>query len=130
MAATSWIKQNTLQDDVVQGLIDYPGAFDYSPTVEFAERPAAMAHWKIAYLMYPNREELSNRSAQIVRLLDVEDGKSRYQLAQQLAIDYLYIGTEERRQHPNLLASLAKETEFFSQVYYNDGAAVFKVNKK
>ncbi len=129
MDAVRWIRQNTPEYAVVQSRIDYAGHFDYSLTVCFAERKAALAHWKVAYNRYPNLAAIDGRVAEIRRIFQTDDSTERLQILDKLGIDYLFVGERERASFPGCEEKI-KGTPSISEVYANSEVRVYAVEKR
>jgi len=128
MEAASWLKNNTADTSVVQSLIDYPGGrFSYSLTVCFGERKAALALWKIAYLLYPNVESLQERVEQIQTIFTTEEDEKRYAAARDLRINYLFIGNKERRHFPGCESKVSGDSGHFRRVFANEEVRIYEV---
>lgn len=126
MAAAQWLRQNTPYDAVVQSRIDYPGHFDYSLTVCFGERRAALAHWKIARNRYPNKVAIDGRVDKIRRIFQSADDSERLWLLDELGIGYLFVGEKERSSFPGCEERI-KRNPSIQKVYANDDVRVYRV---
>lgn len=126
MAAAQWLRQNTPHDAVVQSRIDYPGHFDYSLTVCFGERRAALAHWKIAHVLYPNLHALKERAKEIKTIFMEEDKLERYNTLKKLGINYIFIGAKERKSFPGCELRIALDTGHFKRVYRNKEVGIYQ----
>jgi len=126
MAAAQWLRQNTPHDAVVQSRIDYPGHFDYSLTVCFGERRAALAHWKIAHVLYPNLQALKERAKEIKTIFMAEDKLERYNALKKLGINYIFIGTKERKSFPGCEFRIALDTAHFKRVFRNEEVGIYQ----
>jgi len=127
MEAALWMKRNTPRNSIVQGLIDYPGRFDYSLTICFGERKAALGHWKMAIQRHPNRERIRERADQISRMFLAEDGIDKHKIAVELGIDYIFVGRRERDQYAGCETGLSEDEDGFERVFDNREARVYKV---
>ncbi|MDI6616598.1 MAG: hypothetical protein QME27_07770, partial [Syntrophaceae bacterium] len=126
MAAAQWLRQNTPHDAVVQSRIDYPGHFDYSLTVCFGERRAALAHWKIARNRYPNKAAIDGRVDKIRRIFQTDDDGERLRLLNELGIGYLFVGEKERGSFPGCEEKI-KRSPSIQKVYGNNDIRVYRV---
>jgi hypothetical protein len=127
MGAASWIKTNTAPDVVVQSLIDYAGVFDYSLTICFGQRKAALGLWKMAYQRYPNKSEITRRVYMIDTIFSSDDRDERYRIARALKIDYFLIGPRENTRYPGASARFSTDPRHFTQVYASENVAIFQV---
>jgi hypothetical protein len=127
MQAAAWLKNNTERDVVVQSAIDYPGYFDYSLTVSFAERRGGLSHWKLAYVFYPNINALQERSTKIRKIFSTDSAMERYQIVKNLQINYLLVGNEEQKQYPGCQLKIGNDIVHFYKVYSNKSVKIYKV---
>lgn len=127
MEAAQWVRRNTPEDAVVQSKIDYPGHFDYSLTVCFGERKAALAHWWIAYLLYPNKDAIQERAEKIKSIFRTEDDGERYAAARALHIKYLFIGDKERGSFPGCETKVTRDAGHFRRVFGNEEVRIYEV---
>jgi hypothetical protein len=127
MAAASWLRQNTDEHAVVQSLIEYPGRFDYSLTVIFGERRAALGVGKMAFIRYPNRDAITQRAREIQTLFSTVNSEERNALARGLHIDYIFIGPHERARYPGVEERFAADTVHFKEVYSSATVSVYQV---
>jgi hypothetical protein len=127
MSAANWLKENTDPDSVVQSLIEYPGPFDYSLTICFGDRRAALGLWKMAYQRYPNKRAITARVTDIQTLFSTADPDERAQLARGLHINYLFIGPRERERFPGILNRLSADTVHFAEAYSSPEVDIFRV---
>jgi len=128
MDAAMWIRQNTPEDAVVQSRIDYPGHFDYSLTVCFGERRAALAHWKIARNRYPNKVAIDGRVDKIRRIFQSADDGERLRFLEELGIGYLFVGEKERGSFPGCEERI-EGSPFMKKIYGNGDVRVYQVMK-
>jgi len=126
MDAAQWIRSNAPEDAVVQSRIDYPGHFDYSLTVCFGERRAALAHWKVAYNRYPNRAAIDERADQIRKIFQIDDDGERLRLLGKLGIEYLFVGEKERGSFPGCEERI-KRSPSIERAYGNDDVRIYRV---
>ena len=127
MAAALWIREHTERDAVVQSLIDYPGDFEYSLTVCFGYRRAALSLWKMAYQRYPNRAALDERVREVTALYTTSSDGERITLAKALDINYLYVGPQEKAKFPGIAARVDADTLHFKPVYRYDQVFIYQV---
>jgi len=127
MAAASWVKTHTEPDVVVQSLIEYTGVFDYSLTICFGERKAALGLWKMAYQRYPNKNEIAQRVHMIETVFSSDDAEERYRIVRALHIDYVLIGPRERARFPGAAARFVTDSVRFKQVYASDNVKIYQV---
>ena len=128
MEAAFWLRDHTADTSVVQSLIDYPGGrFSYSLTVCFGERKAALAHWKIAYLLYPNVDAIRKRVQQIEAIFMTKDDDKRYAAARDLRINYILISDKERRYFPGCESRVSRDTRRFKRVFGNEEVRIYEV---
>lgn len=129
MAAALWIRGNTDRGAVVQSLIDYPGPFEYSLTVNFAYRRAALGHWKMAYQRYPNKAALDERVRQVKTLYTTSNDDERITLAKALEINYLYVGPQEQAKFPGITARMDADILHFKPVYKYGQVSIYQVGE-
>ena len=127
MAAALWIREHTERGAVVQSLIDYPGDFEYSLTVCFGYRRAALGVWKMAYQRYPNRAALDDRVREVTTLYTTSSDDERITLATGLDINYLYVGPQEQAKFPGIAARMDADTQHFKPVYRYDQVFIYQV---
>jgi hypothetical protein len=127
MAAALWIRGHTERDAVVQSRIDYPGYFEYSLTVSFAYRRAALGHWKMAYQRYPNKAALDERVREVDALYETSGDDERITLAKALDINYLYVGSQERARFPGITARMDADIRDFRPVYQYGEVSIYQV---
>jgi len=127
MEAALWIKKNTQRNSVVQSRIDYPGYFSYSLTTCFGERRAALGHWKIAYVTYPNKIALKERVNKINKIFLSDNNKARYNILKNLNIDYVFIGNREREYYPQCEMRFNDDKMHFEKVFSNSEVRIYKV---
>jgi hypothetical protein len=127
MAAAVWLRDHTPQHAIVQSLIEYPGRFEYSATVIFGERKAALGFWKLANIRYPNKEGITRRVREIEALFSTTDVEQRADLVRALHIDYIFIGSHERARFPGIDARIAADTVHFREVYASATVKVYQV---
>jgi hypothetical protein len=126
MAAALWVREHTERGAVVQSLIDYPGPFEYSLTVCFAYRRAALGHWKMAYQRYPNRAALDERVREVNALFKTLSDDERITLAKALDINYLYVGPQEQAQFPGITGRMDADILHFKPVYKYGGVSIYQ----
>lgn len=127
MAAALWIRGHTERGAIVQSLIDYPGPFDYSLTVNFAYRRAALGLWKMAYQRYPNRPALDERVREVNALYMTSSDDERITLAKALDINYVYVGPQEQAKYPGITARMDADILHFKSVYSHDQVSIYQV---
>jgi hypothetical protein len=129
MAAALWIRGHTEPGAVVQSLIDYPGPFDYSLTVNFAYRRAALGLWKMAYQRYPNRPALDERVREVNALYMTSSDDERIRLAKALDINYVYVGPQEQAKYPGITARMDADIPHFRSVYRYGQVSIYQVGE-
>jgi|GEM_PF-3498110 len=127
MEAALWLKRNTPLSSVVQSCIDYPGHFDYSLTICFGERKAALGHWKIAFLSYPNKEEINRRVDEINDMFLSENNMERLNILENLNINYVFIGEREREYYPHCEMRFNNDNMHFKKVFSNGKVRIYQV---
>jgi hypothetical protein len=127
MVAALWIREHTERGAVVQSLIDYPGPFEYSLTVNFAYRRAPLGHWKMAYQRYPNRAALDERVREVEALYVTSNDEERITLAKVLDINYLYVGSQEQAKFPGVTARMDADILHFKPVYKYGQVSIYQV---
>jgi hypothetical protein len=127
MMAALWLRGHTERGAVVQSLIDYPGPFEYSPTVCFAYRRAALGLWKMAYQRYPNKAALDERVRQVKSLYMTSSDDERITLAKTLDINYLYVGPQEQAKFPGIAARIDADILHFKPIYRYDQVTIYQV---
>jgi hypothetical protein len=127
MAAALWVREHTERESVVQSLIDYPGPFDYSLTVCFGYRRAALGLWKMAYQRYPNKAALDERVREVKSLYMTSSDDERIRLARGLDINYVYVGPQEQAKFPGITARFDADIAHFKSVYKNDEVSIYQV---
>jgi uncharacterized membrane protein len=129
MAGALWIRGHTERGAVVQSLIDYPGPFDYSLTVNFAYRRAALGLWKMAYQRYPNRSALDERVREVNALYMTSSDDERITLAKALDINYMYVGPQEQAKYPGITARMDADILHFKSVYRYGQVSIYQVGE-
>ena len=129
MTAALWIRGHTERGAVVQSLIDYPGPFDYSLTVNFAYRRAALGLWKMAYQRYPNRSALDERVREVNALYMTSSDDERITLAKALDINYMYVGPQEQAKYPGITARMDADILHFKSVYRYGQVSIYQVGE-
>jgi len=129
MAAALWIRGHTERSAVVQSLIDYPGPFEYSLTVCFAYRRAALGLWKMAYQRYPNRPALDERVREVNALYLTSSDDERITLAKALDINYLYVGPQEQAKFPGITARMDADALHFKPVYRYGQVSIYQTGE-
>jgi hypothetical protein len=129
MAAALWIRGHTERSAIVQSLIDYPGPFDYSLTVNFAYRRAALGLWKMAYQRYPNRPALDERVREVNALYMTSSDDERITLARALDINYVYVGPQEQAKYPGITARMDADILHFKSVYRYGQVSIYQVGE-
>lgn len=127
MEGALWLKSNTPRDAVVQSLIDYPGYFDYSVTIYFGERRAALGLWKMAFQRYPNNDAIRKRAGQIKMMFSTGDNTPRYDLARKLKLKYVFIGNKEEERFPGCGKRFRSDAKHFKRVFANREVAIYEV---
>jgi hypothetical protein len=127
MRAAAWIRGNTPAGACVQSAVDYPGNYDYSPTIDFAERKAALGFWKMALLFYPDRRRLAERVRQVDEIFGAEDDGPRLRNLADLGIDYLVVGQRERALYPGCDQRFRRQPGHFRPVYEAGSVSVYQV---
>jgi hypothetical protein len=127
MTAALWLRGHTERGAVVQSLIDYPGSFEYSLTVNFGYRRAALGLWKMAYQRYPNRAALDERVRQVEALYMTSSNDERITLAKALDINYLYVGPQEQAKFPGISARMDEDVLHFKPVYRSGQVSIYQV---
>jgi hypothetical protein len=127
MAAATWIRTHTAPAAVVQSLIDYSGAFDYSLTICFGERRAALGLWKMAYQRYPNLDAITQRVHRVESVFASADSAERYRVARELHIDFVFVGPRERSRFPGTGDVFESDTMHFGKVYGLQDVAIYQV---
>jgi uncharacterized membrane protein len=113
----------------VQSLIDYPGPFEYSLTVCFGYRRAALGLWKMAYQRYPNRAALDERVREVKALYMTSSDDERTTLAKALDINYLYVGPLEQAKFPGITARMDADFLHFKSVYRYGQVSIYQVEE-
>jgi hypothetical protein len=126
MNAARWIRGNTPQDAVVQSLIDYVGPYDYSLTVCFGERRAAVGLWLMAHQRYPNTAAITQRVRAIETLFATDDPAERARVVRDLHIGYVLIGPREEARFPGAGARFDADPAHFREVYASGGVKVYQ----
>ncbi|MBN2569703.1 MAG: hypothetical protein JXB42_09775 [Deltaproteobacteria bacterium] len=127
-AASEWIRFHTPVDSVVQSKVDYSGYYDYSLTIDFGERKAALGFYKMALLFHPQREDIVERLDKIKLMFRTEDDAERLQLLRELKINYVFIGKREEKTFPQCGKRFSERKEDYRLVYSNNEVMIFKVN--
>jgi hypothetical protein len=127
MAAAAWLRTHTRPDAVVQSLIEYPAPYEYSLTVCFGERKAALGLWKMAYQRYPNKEEIARRVHEIQTLFSTSSIEERERMAHALHIDYVFIGSHERARFPGVDTRFAADAAHFREAYASGTVRIYEV---
>lgn len=127
MTAALWLRGHTERGAVVQSLIDYPGSFEYSLTVNFGYRRAALGLWKMAYQRYPNRAAMDERVRQVEALYMTSSNDERITLAKALDINYLYVGPKEQAKFPGITARMDEDVLHFKPVYRSGQVSIYQV---
>jgi hypothetical protein len=120
--AFDWIKRNTAPDAIVQAEPIVRGRETWSLVPTFAERRMA-AGQPIALLNIP---EYTTGSEQVRQIYAGDDPLSARRLAQQLGIDYLFVGTAERAAYP-AVAKFDAHPELFSRVFRNRDVSIYAI---
>jgi len=128
MAAAVWLQNHTAPDVVVQPLVEYSGFFDYSPTVCFAYRKAALGIWKMAYQRYPDRRGISQRVREIQKLFSTTSDDERASLARALQIGYIFIGPRERQRFPGVDLRFAADKLHFEEAYSSTSVKIYRAS--
>ncbi len=128
LAASKWLRCHTPVGSVVQSKVDYAGHYDYSLTINFGERQAALGSYKMALLFYPNREDARDRLNKIKTIFRTHDDQERLTLLRDLKIDYVFIGEREKKTFPQCDKRLIDRKEEYQLVYSNNEVMIFKVN--
>ena len=126
MSAASWLRLHTKTDAVVQSLIEYEGAFEYSLTVCYGERKAPLGLWQMAFQRYPNRDAITFRVHQIQTLFSASDADERANVVRSLHIDYVLIGPREEARFPGAGARFAADSLHFEQVYSSGTVRIYR----
>jgi len=129
MEASTWIKNKTSPDVIVQSMIEYPGNFDYSVTVFFGERRAALGIWKGAKMFYPNYNAIRQRVSAIDAIFSTEDNKKRQELLAELKIDYVFIGEKERAHYKDCEEYFTGDKIHYEKVFDNDEVSIFRIKR-
>jgi hypothetical protein len=126
MEAAKWIRGHTDRAAVVQGKIEYLGSFEYSLTVSFAYRRAALGHWKMAYQRYPNKAALDERVRNVEALFRTSSDDERMALAKALDINYVYVGPQEEQRYPGIAQRMDADILHFKPVYRYDQVSIYQ----
>lgn len=132
MEAALWIKNNTPRDSVVQGIIDYPGYYDFSLTACFGERKAAMGHWKMAYQRYPNLPAIQQRAREVDDLFGGDNpGELSVIKAKKLGIDYVFVGLAEQERYSKGERNAFRRSVNggVKPVYDHGGVMIYKISE-
>ena len=122
-AALDWIRTNTPQDAVVQMSIGPRGRETWTLIPTFAERRMA-AGQPISLL---RMREYDERSALADGLFRTADAREASRAALALHADFIFIDVVERQAFGEAAASKFRDNQYFTEVFSQGGAAVFRV---
>lgn len=119
-AALGWVRTETAREAVVQMDPTIRGRDTWTLIPSYGER--RMAAGEPISLMHET--DYDTRSARVAALFGAADAYSAWQSARELGIDYLYVGQEERRAYPSVLALSGP---YFSVAYANPDVTILHV---
>jgi hypothetical protein len=121
--ALAWIKAHTAPDAVFQLDAMKRGAQGWAYLPAFAERRMGVG-LPISMVPLQKYQEGSRRAAWI---FETSSAESAHSLAARNGIQYLYLGTAEREQHPAAQARFDEAPQYFEEVFHNSEAAIYRV---
>jgi uncharacterized membrane protein len=122
LQALDWIRTNTPPGAVVQAEPNVRGRETWSLIPTFAERRMASGT-PVPLLATP---DYAIKNEQVRRIYASDDAAAARQWAEDLGIDYLYVGAAERTAYPNVV-TFEQHPEHFSVVFRNGEATVYEV---
>ena len=138
MQAANWVKHNTEQEAVIQGLPHYYTEntnrmlgynHQYSLFPCFADRKMSLGRIAFATRLFPARkEDIKKRSSKIKQMFLTDDIEHAASVCKNLGIDYVYIGQREKKKYPDTLQKFKKANHFFSLVYDENETQIYMLN--
>lgn len=127
--ACDWIKSNTPLNSIVQSDPDYPGPYEYSLIVDFAERPMVIGESKNAlFVPWPNIEIVAReRKKDVTDLYKSTDLLLVKKILIKYNIGYVYVGSREKALYAEGVKKFDSATELFEKVYDKMGVSIYKI---
>ncbi len=132
--ACQWIKENIPVKATVQSIANYPEynndagrGYSYSLVSVFGERRVAVGEWKISHSMHDSTEKATTRHNDIKRMFESENVAEAIKVLRKYRIDYIYIGSYEKKLYPSGALKFASLKEGFERVYSAEGVEIYRV---
>ncbi len=123
--ALNWLKTQTPPDVIVQPNVAERANASWGYIPAFGERrmAAGLPIAMIPMLPYQDASTLVGNA-----IFGEADPKARALMAQQLHIDYLYVGPAEQERHPELVASFDSRSDLFPVAFRNRDVVIYLVS--
>jgi len=124
--ALKWLRNNTEPDAVIQGRPGYQGEYLYeiNPIPALAERRVAVATYMIASLWGVGGAAAIERKHEVDSMFQTDDETKLRRWLDDLRIDYLYLGSQERMQYELHSKLLWENSLLFQEVYDRQGVKI------
>lgn len=129
LEACDWIDKNLPADSVVQSFPVRHGSAFYSLIPTFAQRRTAFGDVMHSRIFQGDLERNRNRRKLVNLMFLTNSSETSWLIAHNLSIDYVYIGTAEKRLFSDKLAKF-RDSPFFKKVYAKRELRVFQVVPK
>lgn len=128
--ANLWLKKNVPDDAVVQGRPDYGQKSNFTPTIVFGEKRAALGDF-IRARNYQVGEEGPRKRSALLRKVIFGNGsiEETIRAIEQLNITHIYVGPEERAYYGPTANKFANSSNLFKPIYDRDGVTIFEVQR-
>ncbi|MCC7126997.1 MAG: hypothetical protein IT178_19280 [Acidobacteria bacterium] len=123
--ALQWIRRNTAPNAVFQLDALQRGVQGWAYLPAFAERRMSVGLPISMVPIYKYQQGVQG----IGWIFDTATASSAHDLARKAGIDYLYIGSPERRRHPGAEARFDAAPEYFELAFRNAEASIYRVRR-
>jgi hypothetical protein len=126
LEACEWIDKNLSEDSVVQSYPVRDGSAFYSIIPTFAQRRTALGDMMHSRIFQGDLERNRSRRKLINLMFLTNSSELAWMIAKNLDVEYIYVGTAERRLFLDKLAKF-RDDHFFRRAYAKNRVKVFQV---
>lgn len=134
MQACKWIRHNLPDNTIVQSQPNYngrcganePAVAAISLIPNFAERRETIGEWYVAATTIVHTKDIEQvRARDISLLFEAQHADQVERVVAKYGINYIYVGSCDEQNNPQLLQILQSNPLFFHEVYSEDGVHIF-----
>lgn len=136
MKAAKWVKVNTDNDAIIQGLNEYQVKhenrllgfrYEYSLMPCFADRKAFLGRMIFAKRLFASqKQEARQRKEAVFQLFENPKIEQAASLSKKHGIDYIYVGQNEKEKFPYGYQKFNEPNKYFRSVYENAGVSIYQ----